>query len=276
MTLRKITSLTSLLAFILLITTSIILYITPQGKVAFWADWGLWGLSKEQWGALHTNLGFLFIIAGLIHTLLNWKPIVAYLRNKAKKLSVFTADFNVALGITLVIVLFTFFKLPPVNAIQSFGESLKAAAAEKYGEPPYGHAEASPLQMLCKRTGLDLEKTLDKLEKAQLQAVSAEATLAEIANANGMTPQHVYSIIEPEPPKEGEARPMPESAGMGFGRKALAGICAEYGMDVPTIIDGLKGLGIEAAAESSMKDIAESNNMDPHGLYEVIRQLQAN
>jgi hypothetical protein len=39
MKLRKITSLTALLSFVLMLVTSIILYIVPQGRVAYWADW---------------------------------------------------------------------------------------------------------------------------------------------------------------------------------------------------------------------------------------------
>ncbi len=274
MSLRKITSLTTLLSFVLLTVTSIILYITPQGKIAFWASWGCWGLDKEEWGALHTNLGFLFLIAGIIHTVLNWKSIVAYMKNKAKQLKVFTVDFNVSLLITLVITLMTLFNLQPVHSIQTFGESLKEAAAEKYGEPPYGHAEASPLQSFCKRTGIELKEAMRKMEKAHLKGVSETATLADIAQANGMTPQQVYSIFQPDPPKEGETNVMPESAGMGFGRKKLADVCKEYGMNVQGIINGLEGLGIEAMAEQTMKDIAEANDMDPHALYDVLRQLQ--
>jgi uncharacterized membrane protein len=72
MKLRKTTSLTTLLSFILLLVTSIIMYVTPQGKIAFWANWEIAGLNKEQWGALHTNLGILFVAAGLVHTVLNW------------------------------------------------------------------------------------------------------------------------------------------------------------------------------------------------------------
>ncbi len=276
MTLRKTTSLTTLLSFILLLATSIILYVTPQGKIAFWANWKIFGLGKEEWGALHTNLGFLFIIAGIIHTLLNWKPIVAYLKNKAQQVKVFTADFNMALAITLFITLFTLFDLPPVNAVQTFGESIKTAAAATYGEPPYGHAEASPLQAFCKRTGLDLDAALEALGKANLKAVSAQATLAEIAQANGMAPQQVYEIMKPaeQAPRQGEPKTMPESPGSGFGRKTLSSVCAEYGLDQEKTIAGLRALGIEAAADATVKTIAEENTMDPHGLYEVIRQLQ--
>lgn len=275
MTLRKTTSLTTLLSFILLLATSIILYVTPQGKIAFWANWKIFGLGKEEWGALHTNLGFLFIIAGIIHTLLNWKPIVAYLKNRAKQLRVFTADFNLALAITLFITLFTLFDLPPVNAVQTFGESIKAAAAETYGEPPYGHAEASPLQAFCKRTGLDLDAALEALGKANLNAVSAQATLAEIAEANGMAPQQVYELMRAEERVNGQGEPAatPKGSGSGFGRKTLSSACAELGLDQETVAAGLRRLGIEADMDSTIKTIAEENRMEPQKLYEMVRQL---
>lgn len=274
MTLRKTTSLTTLLSFILLIITSVILYLTPQGKIAFWANWSCWGIGKEEWGALHTNLGLLFIIAGIIHTVLNWKPIMAYLRNKAKEFKMFTADFNISLAITLVITLMTLFSLPPVNAIQTLNESLKEAAADKYGEPPYGHAEASSLKSFCQRTGLDLKDSIQKLEQANLNTISETATLADIATANGMTPQQVYDVFKPKAAEGGETA-MPKQAGMGFGRKSLSGVCTEYGLDVQATIAGLKSLGIEATKESSMKEIGEKNEMEPRAIFETIQQMQA-
>ena len=198
MSLRKITSLTTLLSFILLIITSVILYITPQGKIAHWANWRCWGIGKEEWGALHTNLGLLFLIAGIIHTVLNWNLIVNYLRNRAKKIKVFTPDFNISLVITLVITVMTLLNLPPINAIQTFNHSLKETAAETYGYPPYGHAENSTLKTFCRRTRTDLETALENLTAEKLQSISADATLSEIADANRLSPQQVYDIIEPD------------------------------------------------------------------------------
>ncbi len=198
MTLRKTASLTSLLSFILLIITSIFVYIKPQGKIANWANWEALGLDKGQWESLHTNLGLLFIVACLIHTILNWDRIMAYLKNKAKKVRIFTGDFNIALFITLAITFMTLFELPPITAIQTFGESLKAAAADKYGTPPYGHAEDSTVQTFCRRTRTDLNIAMKNLAAAKLESVSEEATLSEIAKANGLTPQQVYNVINPE------------------------------------------------------------------------------
>ncbi len=269
MTLRKTTSLTTLISFILLLVTSVILYVTPQGKIAFWASWKMGGLGKEQWGALHTNLGFLFLIAGVVHTVLNWKPIVAYLKNKAAELKVFTVDFNLALGISLFIVVFTLFELPPIVGVQRFNENLKTAAAKKYGEPPYGHAEVSPLQMFCKRVGIDAADATRKLEAAGLKEVSEKATLADIAKANGKTPQEVYDLIKPEP-----TAGLPENPGSGLGRRTLAELCATYGQDAGAMAAKLKEIQIEAGMEETMKEIADKNDLDPHALYEAMLQLQ--
>ncbi|MGD8661539.1 MAG: DUF4405 domain-containing protein [Desulfobacterales bacterium] len=41
MNIRRITSLTALLSFVLLTITVVVLYIVPQGRVAYRADWHL-------------------------------------------------------------------------------------------------------------------------------------------------------------------------------------------------------------------------------------------
>jgi len=78
MKVRKIASLTAALSFLLMVLTSIILYIVPEGRVAYWADWRLWGLTKSDWGNIHINLGLLFLIALFLHIYYNWKPLVLY------------------------------------------------------------------------------------------------------------------------------------------------------------------------------------------------------
>ena len=194
------------------------------------------------------------------------------MKNKAKKLKVFTVDFNVALVITLFITLFTLFELPPISGVQGFNHKLKKAATERYGEPPYGHAEASTLSSFCRRTGLDLEDSLKKLEAAALRSASADATLAEIAEANDMPPQQVYDTIKSAQAKGGKPKGSMQS-GSGLGRKSLSEVCMEYDFIVQTTITGLKGLGIDASADDSMKKIAENNDMNPRGVLDAMQQL---
>jgi hypothetical protein len=70
MNIRRVTSLTAMIAFIAMLITSIILYIVPQGRIAYWADWRLLGLTKEQWGDIHINMGLLLITVHLSSYLL--------------------------------------------------------------------------------------------------------------------------------------------------------------------------------------------------------------
>ena len=110
MNIRRITSLTALLSFIILFITIVVLYIVPQGRVAYWADWRLWGLTKEQWGNVHINIGLLFLLSIFLHIYYNWKALLAYLKNKARQLTVLTWDFNAALVLTLIFAIGTYFK----------------------------------------------------------------------------------------------------------------------------------------------------------------------
>ena len=275
MSLKKTTSLTVFLSFILLIITSIILYITPQGKIAYWTNWSCWGIGKEEWGALHTNLGLLFIISGIVHTVINWKVLVNYLKNRSKKLKVFTLDFNISMVITLTVTLLTLFGLPPLNVIQTFNDSLKVAAAKKYGNPPYGHAEESTLKSFCQRTGLDLNNSTKKLNEAAIQFDSPQSTIGEIAKANQITPKQVYDAIKAaqfEEVEDSRNTGLPGSgSGSGFGRKTLAELCTENNLGLEASINKLKELGIEARASSKVKNIADDGGMKPSKVLTAIK-----
>ncbi|WP_287126754.1 DUF4405 domain-containing protein [Desulfobacter sp.] len=96
MKIRRVVSLTSALSFVVTVVTSVVLYIVPQGRIAYWANWRLWGLTKEQWGAIHINVGILFIIGLGFHIYYNWKPMMTYLKNNARNLKIFTKEFNLA------------------------------------------------------------------------------------------------------------------------------------------------------------------------------------
>lgn len=188
MNLKKIASLTALVSFGLEILTSIILYIVPQGRVAYWADWQLWGLTKTQWTDLHINLGVLLLASILIHSWYNWPIITGYLKNKARDLKIFTLSFNIALVLSALFCFGTYYELPPFSTIIEFGNSFKDKAAKTYGEPPYGHAELSTLRGGAQKKELDLDTSLSKLEEAGILFENAEQTLAEIVTLNHTTP----------------------------------------------------------------------------------------
>ncbi len=277
MKIRKITSLTASLSFVLVVLTSVILYIVPQGRVAYWADWHLLGLTKTDWGNIHINLGLLFLISLFLHIYYNWKALISYLKNKTKQVKVFTPDFNVALAITLFVAAGTYLMVPPLSWVMSLNDHFKDSGAEKYGEPPYGHAELSSLKTFADKMNLDLEKSMKLLNRAGYAVTDSAVTLVTISEQNEIPPQQVYEIIKPaalttaEPSKSDTA--LPESPRPGTGNLTLADFCTQYGLNNKWMVRELKKVSIQASEELTLKMIAEQNSLSPIDLYERIKDI---
>jgi hypothetical protein len=276
MKIRKITSLTAALAFILIIITSIVLYVVPQGRVAYWADWRFLGLTKTEWGNLHINLGLLFLIALVLHIYYNWKPLLSYLKDKARKMKVLTAEFNVALIITVLFMVGTYLLVPPFSWMMTLNDYFKDAGAEKYGEPPYGHAELSSLKTFAKKTGLDLTKATALLQDAGYVVENEETTLAAIGRRYSIPPQKVYETIKPSVLKVQSAGAdinFPNSPPPGTGNLTLADFCTQYNLNLKMIERELKKQGLIASADLTLKAIAGNNNTSPMDLFELINSI---
>ncbi len=284
MNIRKITSMTMFLSLVVLTINSIVLYIVPEGRVANWATWSFLGLTKGDWGAQHTTVGFLFLAAGLLHIYYNWNPIVAYMKNKAREVKVFTGSFNVALALTVIFVVGTYYNVPPMSTIMEISEHFKDTAAKTYGEPPYGHAEASSLKMFTKRENLDLAKSIELLEAAGISVTDEKELLQEIADNAKKSPQQIYDIIKPaklSPPPQATnggadgaaSSPLPVAPNSGLGKKTLGDVCSEYGLDTGEIIEKLAARGIKAEAGEKFKDIGTAHDMEPMQVYELLVEI---
>lgn len=261
-----------MIAFLLILLTSVILYIVPAGRIAYWSDWHLWGLSKTEWGNLHINLGILFLLSIFLHIYFNWKPIVTYLKNKSRKVTVFTPNFNAALSVTAVFIAGTYFMVPPFSTILNISGDIKDAGAVRYGEPPFGHAELAPLSSLIKKTGLDPEKSLQKLRTAGIQFDNPNEIALDIAKRNRVTPKTIFAIMKPDQ-KPGEKKEIPDTPAPGTGNKILAAFCSEYGIDKQTFSKDMRLKGFRIDMEKKLKVLAEENQMSPIEFYDLIKQV---
>ncbi|AMK10642.1 MAG: DUF4405 domain-containing protein [Pseudodesulfovibrio sp.] len=268
---RKITSLTAFLSFIVTLFTSVILYIVPEGRVAYWADWHLLGLTKSQWGDTHITVGVLFIVALLLHIWLNWKPLMAYMKNRAREMVVMTAPMIVSFVLTFVVFAGTLAGLPPMRQILDFSASIKDAATETYGNPPYGHAETSPLKKFCGFLGLDVNKALEALRAAGYDPSINENTLVmDIARSKGVSPQQVYDVIRGGQGADPFSM-MPPQPPEGTGKMTIATVCKTYGLDMAEVLARLEAKGVTADAGSTFKELAETSGVSPKELYLYVR-----
>ncbi|MBE0460642.1 MAG: DUF4405 domain-containing protein, partial [Candidatus Aminicenantes bacterium] len=59
---RAFISLSILWSFLVEAISGIVLYITPVGRVANWTNWKFLGLTKQNWEAIHTIFGYVFLL----------------------------------------------------------------------------------------------------------------------------------------------------------------------------------------------------------------------
>lgn len=273
---RRIASLTALLSFVVLLVSSVVLYILPHGRVAYWVNWRLCGLDKDQWGALHINVGLLMIVALIVHLVYNWAAVVLYLKNKAKVLKVFTPDFNVALGLTLLCLIGTLAQWPPFSTFIEVSDRCKASAADRLGEPPYGHAELSSIKTLCQRMGFDLHAAMGWIKEAGYEVKHAGQTLKEVATVNHVSPRDIYVAMIPPNTQLTSAQtsrdPLPEIPMTGTGNLSLNELAGQYLLEVDAVVARLKKEGLEIDPASSLKQVASKHDLHPLELYGRIRE----
>lgn len=269
--LRKVTSLTSFLSLIITLFTSVVLYIVPQGRVAYWADWHFLGMSKTQWGDTHITVGTLFLVMLCIHIWYNWKLIVSYMKNKAREMVVMTKPMIISVVLTIFVFGGTLAGLPPMQQILDFGESIKDAATQTYGNPPYGHAELSPLKKFCGFLGFDANKALAALKsKGYGDSVTLQTPIKDIAASKGVSPQQVLDDIRAALGGDPFAA-LPAAAPEGTGKLKLADICKSYGLPGDEAVARLAAKNIKADLTMSMKQIASKNSMNPKDVYSALR-----
>ena len=274
---RKLISLTTLLSFLLIVLTGVVLYIVPPGRVAYWSDWHWLGLSKTEWGNLHVTSSLLFCIVGIWHIYFNWKPIVQYLKGRRPKASLPSAEFLLSFALTAVLCVGTYLEWPPFSWVLALEEHIKDAGSEKYGEPPYGHAELSSLKTLTQRMRLDLPAALKTLEANDIAIDGADDTIQQIADRNKMLPNRIFEIIlagQRKSTADG-ATSVPLAPPSGVGRLTLRRIADKYNIEGSVIRSALEAEGISVDADATIRSIAEASGRRPMEVYELIRNAAA-
>ena len=272
MNLRRIVSLLLIFSFILLLVTGIVLYIVPAGRIAFWADWRFIGLTKEQWGEIHIISGILGLVSGFIHIFYNWKAILLYLKNRKKEIRIFNVNFTVAFIITLIVLAGTYYNLPPFSYVFDYSEDIKDTATEKYGEPPYSHAELSSIKQFCATMQIDLNQALQNLRTEGINFNDENDVLKDIANENNLSPQQLYIIMRLG--SEDKIIKIPDLPPAGTGKKTIELFCDQYNLDSEKLLVFLSEQKILASQEMKLKDIAEKNDIDMIELYKMIKTFE--
>jgi len=277
---RAFTSLCSLVSFILLFFTGIILYMEPHGRVAYWTNWSFLGLEKNQWGNIHVFSGLLFLLSGGFHLYYNWKPLMRYLSGKVENALRYKRELLISSIIFLWILVSGIWGLPPLVYVADMGEAIKSSWVTSPDlEPPFGHAELVSLKTFCKKQRIPLDQAMVELRKAGFKVENPKTTLAEIGNSKHTSGMKVYEVIKKleaklevmEPGSAWTSEKVEETfSGTGLGRKTLDQIIKDLGLDTNTVYQRLKDANIEAKGDDKFKKLAEKNDTTPIKILTII------
>jgi len=122
---RGVATFLMLLGMLVEIISGVILYITPPGRFANWNNWTLWGLSKGEWGAIHTIFGYVLLIIIGMHLYFNWRVVVHFFWNRIKGGFNLKKEFAVSAVLTFIIFAGTLLYIPPFSTIMDLGATAK-------------------------------------------------------------------------------------------------------------------------------------------------------
>ena len=276
---RSLTAFLVTWAFIVLTVTGLILYIVPQGRIAYWIHWSFAGMEKEQWGWVHMMFGGVFIITGFLHLYFNWKPFKKYFADRVKGHFEIKREIIVATVLTVAIFAVSAANIAPASWVIDLNGWIKnswVTAPEL--EPPYGHAEEASLAGISRKMNFDLEQAQAGLRAESIAFEGKKDTLNDIALRNHTTPMAIYEIIKQyriEETADDVAVLTPDAlearlSGTGLGRKSIEEICSENGIDLATGLERLGGAGISADANSKARELAETHSLSPIDLVKIM------
>lgn len=206
---RAVVSLLTAWSFLVMSLTGFVLYIEPHGRVAYWCRWTLLGLGKEQWDAIHVVTSVLFVLAGAVHLVFNWRTFVRFLHRRIDGVRRLRWELGISVAVLLVVVASAVGDLPPLGYLIDLNERAKESwVSGPEDDPPFGHAEMHSLASFAGKMNIDLDAALPALEASGISVSSPEQTLDEIAGNNRITPAELYGQLRPfeGPAKRGSRR----------------------------------------------------------------------
>lgn len=191
---RQTTSLLLFFSGLVMLVTSIVLYLGPAGHVSHFCPWTFCGLDRHHWGVLHINSGLLFCLAMILHTYLNWRALLRYIQNKKTHAPFITVGISLAL--TTYVCIGGNYELPPMKQLIGIVRSCRMDSIKKYGSPPYGNAAHYPVAHIAMYMGWNPKESIARLNENHIIVKSSKESLAGLAMENRTTIGNLLDIMQ--------------------------------------------------------------------------------
>lgn len=194
---RAFISLSILWSFLIEAISGIVLYVTPVGRVANWTNWKFWGLTKQDWEAIHTIFGYVFLLFAGFHIYNNWNAILNYVKKRIKQNFKMRVELITSFLLAICIFLGVLVNIPPFSSIMNFGDTLKNTWPENRNQPFLVRPEKLSFERFIKELGIPIEIANDLLKQNGILIREQSQLVQDIAKKNKVSPSDIYEMLKP-------------------------------------------------------------------------------
>ena len=128
---RTLTSVLTLLSFVVLASSGAILFFAPRGHLANASGWELLELTRWQWEELHACFALLMLAAALPHVWMNRRALVNHLRRRTAPLTTLLLPVRlevlVAVALCLTVLIGSVWQAPPFCYVAALRGEMRGA-----------------------------------------------------------------------------------------------------------------------------------------------------
>jgi len=279
---RPFVSILTGFSFAAAVVTGAVLFVTPPGRVANWSNWTVWGLSKQDWSALHICFCALFTIASVVHIVLNIRPLVNYFASRIHSARQLRYEWIGALLLCGVAAWGALKPFAPFSSLLRLNTTLKNSWDSQTAEqPPVPHAELLTVTQLAEQAEIPVDAILANLRNAGISA-GPEDVFGTIAQQAGYSPEELFMLAAGKTEARGRGQRRGGGGGQGesgggggsgsggFGQQTLRQLCQESNLDMDKALERLSQAGIRASADQTIRQVADENNIRPGEIRQLL------
>ncbi len=259
---RKYVSLLLFLCLLIMGISGVVLYIMPHGRIAYWIGWKFWGLDKDQWGNIHIVFGFIMVVLGIWHLVINWRAFLNYIKGS---LGLFASkEFGLSLILVLLIFVGTVAGVYPFKILWQLEEKIKNSWVASEDLPPVPHAEKLSITKIAQMLGVSPYEVVAFLKSKGFKIENAFQSLGDVARKNSITPAVLYKIIS--------VHFSPKRKLTGIGKLSVDELCKRVGLSSSDCIKVLREKGFEASLSDKVKAVSSRYGMTPYEFAELLKR----
>ncbi len=192
---RGFTAFITLLSFLVMAISGLILFIVPKGSVASWTDWKILWITKTGWEGIHDIFMIVFLFSIGTHIFFNWKPLVNYIKGRNSTALRLRKELYTALAIIIIIISGSVMQIQPFWSVMKLNDLIKEYWRNTSTQPPVSDAEKLTLSELSDLMQIPVPVYHKILKVKKLALPEGNPTFEEIAEANNRSPEDLYKIV---------------------------------------------------------------------------------